>query len=100
MKTDLYPTDEEQHANNPAGKGGSCCATVALYVGDESWACNDADGEFNTLCIQRDIRQGKVVVDKLKHLPVSRLIRSSMTTTRGKEANKSELERKLLDYTS
>ena len=36
------------------------------------------------------------MVDKLKHL--CRLLRASMTTTGGKEANKSELERKLLDY--
>ena len=104
MMTYLYPTDEEQRANNPAGIRGSCCATVALYVGDESWAGlranftdgNDADGQFNLLNLERDIRQGKVVVDKLKHL--CRLFCASMTTTGGKEANKSELERKLLDY--
>ena len=104
MMTDLYPTDEEQRANKPAGMRGSCGATVALYVGDESWAGlkpnftdgNDADGQFNLLNLERDIRQGKVVVDKLKHL--CRLLRASMTTTGGKEANKSELERKLLDY--
>ena len=68
MMTDLYPTDAEQRANNPAGMRGSCGATVALYVGDESWAGlranftdgNDADGQFNLLNLERDIRQGKV----------------------------------------
>ena len=70
--TDLYQTDEEQRANKPAGICCSCCATVALYVGDESWAglranstdWNNADGQFNLLDLERDIQQGKVVADK------------------------------------
>jgi hypothetical protein len=73
--TDLYPTDTEARARNPAGQRGISCATMALALGQETWANlranfvqHDPTVEHNPRKIQESVKAGGFAVDKLKQI--------------------------------
>jgi hypothetical protein len=73
--TDFYPTDQEMRARNPAGQRGISTATMALALGQETWAnlrANltryDPDMEHNPRKIQESVARSDYTVDKLKQI--------------------------------
>ena len=73
--TDFYPTDQEMRARNPAGQRGISTATMALALGQETWAnlrANltryDPDVEHNPRKIQQSVARGDYTVDKLRQI--------------------------------
>jgi hypothetical protein len=73
--TDFYRTDQEMRARNPAGQRGISTATMALALGQETWAnlrANltryDPDMEHNPRKIQESVARSDYTVDKLKQI--------------------------------
>jgi hypothetical protein len=73
--TDFYRTDQEMRARNPAGQRGISTATMALALGQETWAnlrANltryDRDMEHNPRKIRESVARSDYTVDKLKQI--------------------------------
>ena len=100
--TDHYPTDKEARARNPAGQRGISCATMALALGQETWANlranfvhHDPTVEHNPRKILEGVRKGSFTVEQLKQICDLFGI-----TKNGKKAQgtKAELTESLLAY--
>ena len=73
--TDFYPTDKEMRARSPAGQRGISCATMALALGQETWANlranfvhHDPEVEHNPRKIQETVKADGYTVEKLRQI--------------------------------
>ena len=75
--TDFYPTDQEMRARNPAGQRGISTATMALALGQETWANlnmranftrHDPGMEHNPRKMRESVIQGDYNDERLKQI--------------------------------
>jgi hypothetical protein len=75
VMTAHYPTDQVARARNPEGQRGISCATMALALGQKTWANlranfvhHDPTVEHNTRKIPEGVRKDSFTVDQLKQI--------------------------------